>query len=61
MGAVEWPRWVALAFALLGIVPLVLAVAWRLRPVFWVSTLLAFLLTPVIVVALVLSAGQCPS
>lgn len=58
---VEWPRFVALALGLLCIVPLVLALAWRLRPAIWASTLVAFLVTPVIVVALVLSAGQCPS
>ena len=56
----EWPSFVGLALGVLCIVPLVLAVAWRLRRAIWVSALLAFLLTPVIVSALLASAGSCP-
>ena len=57
----EWPASVALLLAVLCVVPLILSLAWRLRPVFWISALLAFLLVPVAVVAVVASAGQCSS
>jgi hypothetical protein len=40
-------------------VPHGLAVAWRLRPAFWVSTLLALLLTPWVVTGVVYTT-YCP-
>src|SRR5262245_51254908 len=41
------------------VVPLGLALGWRLRPALWVSTLLALMLTPWIVILLTISA-YCP-
>jgi hypothetical protein len=42
------------------VVPLGLALAWKLRPVFWIWTLVALVLTPVLAFLIVLSAGYCP-
>jgi hypothetical protein len=56
----EIPYEAAFLAPLAFVVPLGLALVWRLRRVFWGWTLVALLLTPVLVFMILSGAWYCP-